>query len=349
MGKVGRARFGQADGQAVELYTLTNKNGLVAKLITYGACLTELHVPDKNGNLSDVVLGFDSLAPYLKEHPYFGVTIGRVANRIAKGQFSLDGKEYTLATNDGPNHHHGGHKGLDKRIWDASEATDDGAPAVRFAYVSPDGEESYPGNLSIAVTYTLTNDDELRIDYQATTDEPTPVNLTHHSYFNLAGAGRGAILDHELQIAADHYTPVYDTGIPTGDIASVKGTVMDFTEPMEIGTRIDRLTGDPRGYDHNYCLNSRAGLLALAARLRDPKSGRVMEILTTEPGIQLYTGNHLDGSLTGKEGKVYDKHAGLCLETQHYPDSIHHDDFPSTVLRPGETYTHTTVHRFSAG
>jgi aldose 1-epimerase len=348
LGSIYKTLFGQSDGEPVERYTLTHANGLVARLMTYGACLTELHVPDRSGDFSDVVLGFDSLAPYLQDHPYFGVTIGRVANRIANGRFALDGNEYTLGTNDGRNHHHGGSRGFDRRIWQAKEAAGDGGPALRFGYFSPDGEEGYPGNVSVAVTYTLTDRDELRVDYEATTDKPTPINLTHHSYFNLAGAGSGTILGHELQLLADYYTPVDDTGIPTGEIAPVKGTAMDFTEPTRIGSRIDELPVDPGGYDHNYCLNDQTGSIALAARVRDPESGRAMEILTTEPGIQLYTGHRIDGTLTGKNGAVYRRHAGLCLETQHYPDSIHHDGFPSSVLNPGETYTHTTLHRFSS-
>jgi aldose 1-epimerase len=345
---VARAFFGKADGQDVHLYTLTGRSGMVAKVMTYGAILTELHVPDRNGTKADVVLGFDTLEGYLAGHPFFGATTGRVANRIAGGKFTLDGKEHVLATNNGPNHLHGGVKGIDKRVWKAEELAGTDGPAVRFSYTSPDGEEGYPGTLSIEVTYTVIAAGGLRIDYQATTDRPTPVNLTHHSYFNLAGAGNGTILDHELELRASRYTPVDDTSIPTGEIRSVKGTVMDFSRATTIGSRIDQLAGNPGGYDHNYCLDSQDGSLALAARLRDPKTGRVMEIRTTEPGIQLYTANYLDGSITGKGGKVYAKHAGLCLETQHYPDSVNQPSFPSTILRPGATYTQTTLHRFSA-
>jgi aldose 1-epimerase len=335
------------DGQTIDVYTLTNRNGLVARVMTYGATLTELHVPGKDGKLEDVVLGFDTLDGYLKGHPYFGSTTGRVANRIAGGKFLLDGRSYRLAANNGPNHLHGGNVGLDKRVWKAAAVQSDLGPAVRFTYMSPDAEEGYPGNLDIAVTYTLTNANELRIDYRATTDESTPVNLTNHAYFNLAGAGNGTILDHELMIAASRYTPVDATSIPTGVIAPVAGTVMDFTKPMKIGARIDEVGGDPGGYDHNYVLDKKGAELALAARLRDPTSGRVMEVWTTEPGIQLYTGNYLDGTLTGKGGKVYGKRAALCLETQHFPDSVNRPEFPSVILRPGQTYRQTTVHRFT--
>ena len=348
MGSVTKSTFGTLeDGTEVDIYTLTNSNGLVARITTYGAMVTELHVPDRNGNLADVVLGFDNLDAYLAGHPYFGCTTGRVANRVAKGKFSLDGSEYTLATNNGPNHLHGGDVGLDKRVWNAEPVASADRPSVKFTYTSPDGEEGYPGTLSIAVTYTLTNDDELRVDYEATTDKATPVNLTNHSYFNLAGEGSGPILDHELTIVAAHYTPVDDTGIPTGEIAPVAGTVMDFTSPVAIGARIDQLAGDPGGYDHNYVLDNQDGDLALAATLHEPTSGRVLEVRTTEPGIQLYTGNYLDGTLTGKSGKVYGKRHAVCLETQHYPDSVNQPNFPSTILRPGETYRTTTVHRFS--
>ena len=341
--------FGKtADGQQVDLYTLTNKNGMIAKIMTYGALLTELHVPDRDGKIGDVVLGFNDLAGYLKGHPYFGATTGRVANRIANGKFTLDGKEYTLATNNGPNHLHGGNVGLDKRVWKAKEVPAESGRAVKFTYPSPDGEEGYPGKLDIEVTYTLSSADELRIDYKAVTDKPTPVNLTNHSYFNLAGAGNGPILDHELTLFADRYTPVDAAGIPTSEIAPVQGTVMDFTKPMSIGVRIDQLTGNPGGYDHNYVLNNQDGTLALAARVYEAKSGRQMEVLTTEPGVQLYNGNFLDGTVTGKGGKAYKQRYGLCLETQHYPDSVNHANFPSTILRPGETFRSTTEFRFSA-
>lgn len=333
-------RFGSQAKQEVQLYTIVNKNGLIAKLTNYGALLTELHVPDRDGQFEDIVLGFDTLPPYLKRHPYFGCTTGRYANRIAKGKFTLDGKDYQLATNNTPNHLHGGNVGLDQRIWDAKIE----APGcIVFSYLSPAGEEGYPGNLQIEVKYQLTDYDELRIHYTATTDKATPVNLTHHSYFNLAGAGNGDILGHELKIFADHYTPVDDTSIPTGQIRAVADSPMDFTQSTAIGARIAHVPG---GYDHNYVLRGQKGTLELAARLYNADSGRVMDLLTTEPGVQLYTGNYLDGTVKGKEGKSYEKHAGICLEAQHYPDSVNQPDFPSTILRPGETYTQTTVHRF---
>jgi aldose 1-epimerase len=349
MASITRAPFGTTrDGTAVEIYTLTNPNGLVARVMTYGATLTELHVPDRQGKLADVVLGFDSLDGYLAGHPYFGTTTGRFANRIARGTFTLDGQEYRLAVNNAPNHLHGGVNGLDKKVWKAKEVTGASGPAVQFHYLSPDGEEGYPGNLDITVTYALTNDNALRIDYSATSDKATPVNLTNHSYFNLAGAGKGDILGHELMIAAEAYTPVDDTSIPTGEIRPVRGTVMDFLKPMAIGARIAQVGGNPGGYDHNYVLSSRAESAGPAARLRDPGSGRVMDLFTTEPGVQLYTGNYLDGSLKGKGGAVYRKNYGVCLETQHYPDSVHRPDFPSTILRPGMVYRQTTLHRFRA-
>ncbi len=349
MASVKKEPFGKTkEGVAVDIYTLTGKGGVTIKVMTYGALVTHLLVPDKSGNPADVVLGFDSLDGYLAGHPYFGATTGRVANRIAKGRFTVDGKEYTVATNNGPNHLHGGVIGLDKRVWKAQEVAGSADPAVKFTYRSPDGEEGYPGNIDLEVTYTLTAKNELRIDYSARTDKATPINLTNHSYFNLAGAGSGTILDHELTIAADSYTPVDETSIPTGKIEPVNGTVMDFTRPTAVGARIDQLKGDPGGYDHNYVLKNQGGKLALAAKLRDPKSGRTLEVHTTEPGIQLYTGNYLDGTVTGKGGKVYGKRAALCLETQHYPDSVNRPNFPSTILRPGETYKTTTVFAFSA-
>jgi aldose 1-epimerase len=345
--------FGKtADGAEVFLFTLANAHGVKAKLINYGAILTELHVPDKKGKTADVVLGFDDLKGYLAGHPYFGATVGRVANRIAKGKFTLDGKEYKLATNNGPNALHGGKKGFDKVVWAAevgagSEKKPNGH--VRFTYKSPDGEEGYPGNLEVAVTYTLTEDDELRIDYEAKTDKATPVNLSNHSYFNLAGADSGDILGHEMMIAADKYTPVDSTLIPTGKIEPVKGTPLDFTTSTAIGKRIGELKGEPTGYDHNFVLRGGDGKKpALAAKVREPKSGRVMEMWTTEPGVQFYTGNFLDGSNKGKGGVAYKKHQGFCLEAQHFPDSVNHPDFPSVILKPGEKYTQTTIYKFSA-
>jgi aldose 1-epimerase len=334
------------DGTAVKLFTLANSKGMVAKLTTYGATLTELRVPDRNGKVANVVLGFDNLDQYLKVHPYFGTTTGRVANRIARARFALDGKEYTLAANDGRNHLHGGTKGFDKVVWEAKTLPPtDHEVAMQFSYLSKDGEEGYPGNLSVTVIYTLTDDNELKIDYAATTDKATPVNLTNHSYFNLAGSGD--ILGHEVMIDADRYTPVDEELIPTGEIASVKGIALDFTRPMPIGARIARFKPKPGGYDHNYVLNRGGKSLALAAHVHEPKTGRLMEVLTTEPGIQLYTGNFLDGKLTGHGGAVYRQHTGLCLETQHFPDAVNHPNFPSTILRPGQTYKTTTVYRFA--
>jgi aldose 1-epimerase len=345
-GGVTTANFGQTkDGKPAHLYTLTNKNGLVAKITDYGGTLTALHVPDRNGQSGNIVLGFASLDPYVAGHPFFGSTTGRVANRIGKGRFTLDGKEYTLAVNNEPNSLHGGKVGFDKKLWKAEPMQTKDGPALKLTYASPDGEEGYPGKLSNTVVYTLTNDDELKIDYKATTDKPTIVNLTNHSYFNLGGDGNGTVLDHELMLNADKYTVFDATQIPTGEIAPVKGTPLDFTKPTPIGARIEQVPG---GYDHNFVLNGKAGQMKKCARVYDPKSGRVMEILTTEPGVQLYTANGLDGTITGTSGKPYPKYGAFCLETQHYPDSINHPEFPSVVLRPGQTYHTTTIHKFSA-
>ena len=340
--------FGKtADGKDVDQYVLTNAAGMKAKVITYGAILTELDVPDRAGKSADVVLGFDDLKGYLAGHPYFGATVGRVANRVAKGKFTLDEKRYTLAVNNGPNALHGGLKGFDKKVWQAEQVPAKDGVAVKFTYHSPDGEEGYPGNLTVSVTYTLTNDNALRLDYTATTDKATPVNLINHSYFNLAGQGSGDILGHELTLEADKYTPVDETLIPTGKIEPVKGTPLDFTTAHKIGERIKEMKGNPGGYDHNFVLNGGGKKLAPAARVVEPKSGRVMEMSTTEPGVQFYTGNFLDGTNKGKGGAVYNKHAGFCLEAQHFPDSVNHANFPSVVLRPGQTYKQTTVYKFS--
>ena len=339
-----KTAFGKLpEGTAVELYTLKNANGLVAKITNYGTIITELHVPGRNGKLGDIVLGFDNLPQYLQGHPYFGCTVGRVANRIAKGRFTLDGKVHTLALNDGPNHLHGGLKGFDKVLWQAEPQP--GAVAVKFVYTSPAGEEGYPGTLAVGVTMSLTDANELRLDYTATTDQPTPVNLTNHSYFNLAG--QGDVLAHELMLAADRYTPANAEFIPTGQIKPVKGTPMDFTSPQPIGARFSQLSGKPPGYDNNFVLNGGGKTLALAARVYEPRSGRVMEVSTTAPGLQFYTANFLDGSLTGKYGLVYRRHTALCLETQHFPNSVNQVKFPSIILRPGQTYRQTTVHKFA--
>ena len=342
---VTRAPFGNiSSGVAVDIYTLTNANGMKAKIMTYGATLTELHVVDKNGKMGDVVLGFDNLAQYVKGDPYFGATVGRVANRVAKGRFTLDGKTYKLAVNNGPNSLHGGVKAFDKRVWKATPLTAANGAAVHFTYLSKDGEEGYPGNLSVTVAYTLLNDNALVIDYHATTDKATPVNLTNHSYFNLAG--KGDVLDYELMINADRYTPSDDTLIPTGAIKPVKGTPLDFTKSHKIGDNILDLGGDPNGYDHNYVLNASAKTGAPAAVAYEPTTGRVLKMYTTEPGVQFYTGNFLDGTLTGKGGFTYDIHTAFCLEAQHYPDSINHPQFPSEVLRPGQTYHQRTIYAF---
>lgn len=346
-GNVVRSDFGKTkEGKSVDLYTLTNKNGLVARITNYGGTLTELHVPDKNGQNGNIVLGFATLEPYVAGHPFFGSTTGRVANRIARGKFKIDGKEYTVATNNGPNHLHGGPNGFDKQLWDAEQIESRSGPALKLQYVSPDGDQGYPGTLTTTVIYTLTNNDELKIDYKATTNKPTIVNLTNHSYFNLAGDGNGDILDHELMINADKYTVFDSTQIPTGEIKSVEGTPLDFRKPTPIGQRIAQVEGG--GYDHNFVLNGKTGDMKLCARVRDPKSGRVMEIRTTEPGVQLYTANGLNGSITGTSGKPYPKYGAFCLETQHYPDSVNHPEFPTVVLRPGQTYKTTTVHKFTA-
>jgi aldose 1-epimerase len=333
-------------GIPVRLFTLKNRNGVLVKITSFGAIVTELQVPDRNGTPTNVVLGFDNLDQYLKGHPAFGAIIGRVANRIAKARFTLDGQEYQLAANNGPNHIHGGRNGFDKAVWDAKILpTKPNAASVQFTYLSKDGEEGYPGNLSVAVIYTLTAENELRIDFHATTDKPTILNLTNHGYFNLAGSGD--VLGHELFINADRYTPSDAELIPTGEIAPVKGTPLDFTQPTSIGARIDQLKPSPGGYDHNYVLNHGGTNLALAARAHEPRSGRVLEVFTTEPGVQLYTGNFLDGRLTGVGGVTYGRHSGFCLETQHFPDSINKPHFPSTVLRPGQTFQSTTVFKFS--
>ena len=338
--------FGKtADGETVEIFTLTSSHGLKARVTTWGAGLVAMLVPDRKGVLADVTLGFDKVEGYLAPHPHFGVTTGRFANRIANGKFTLDGTTYTLAINNGVNHLHGGLKGFDKRNWKATTDTN----SVRFTYTSADGEEGFPGTLQVAVTYTLTEADELRLDYEATTDKPTVLNLTNHAYWNLAGAGEGDILGHELTLHASGYLPVDDGSIPTGKIEPVAGGPMDFTQPKTIARDFAQMTGNPGGYDHCYVIDrAQPGALAVAAEIRDPASGRTMTISTTEPGIQLYTANYLDGTVTGKGGKVYKKNSAFCLETQHYPDSPNQPAFPSTVLRPSQTYRSTTVHRFSA-
>ena len=341
--KVQKQPFGRTpDGTAVEIYTLTNDKGLKARVMTYGATLVSLEVPDRTGRPGDIVLGYDTLDEYIKNNPYFGSVVGRYGNRIAKGRFTLDGATYQLATNNGENHLHGGIKGYDKVVWKAEPIRGEGNVGVKFSYLSQDGEEGYPGNFNITVIYTLTNANELTISYEATTDKATPVNLTHHSYFNLAG--EGDVLGHELTINADAYTPVDAGLIPTGEIRPVKDSPFDFTTPHTIGERIAQVEG---GYDHNFVLRSGGGMMDLAVRVVEPKSGRVMEISTTEPGLQFYSGNFLDGTITGKRGKAYLKHYGFCLETQHFPDSPNKPNFPSTILRPGAVYKSLTIHKFS--
>lgn len=330
------------DGSEVSLFTLTNSNDMEVKITNYGGIVTSIRIPDVNGSLDDVVLGFESLDKYLEGTPYFGAIIGRYGNRIAGGKFSIDGTEYELATNDGSNHLHGGEVGFDKVLWDA-EIQDDNS--LKLTYLSEDGEEGYPGNLEVSVVYSLTNDSELKIEYEATTDKATPVNLTNHSYFNLSGQPDSTILDHELMLNADQYTPVNDELIPTGELTEVEGTPFDFRNPHEIGARIDQVEG---GYDHNWVLNrSENDSLFHAATLYHEESGREMKVFTEEPGIQFYSGNFLDGSLEGPDGTPFVQHAALCLETQHFPNSPNEPDFPSTILEPGETYETTTIYQFS--
>ncbi len=342
--------FGKtADGKEAELYVLTNKNGMQAAFTNFGAVMVWLKVPDRAGKVGDVVLGYEDVAGYVTDRAFLGATIGRYGNRIGKGQFLLDGKTYTLPKNDGANTLHGGPHGFNKQFWTAKPAAD--GQSVEFDYLSKDGEEGFPGNLTVQVTYTLTNKNELKIDYKAKSDKDTVVNLTNHSYFNLAGQGEGDILSHDLTILADRFTPVDSGLIPTGELRKVQGTPFDFTKAFAIGARInqdDEQLKLGRGYDHNWVLN--AGMKASpvpAATVYEPKSGRVMEVLTTEPGVQFYSGNFLDGSIQGKGGKVYNRRFGFCLETQHYPDSPNHPDFPTTTLKAGQQYHTTTVYAFS--
>ncbi len=341
--------FGQLpDGTEAQLFTLTNAHGLRATITDYGGTLTSLLVPDKNGRLGDVVLGFDSLSGYLspeytKSGPYFGALIGRYGNRIARGKFTVGGRQYTLATNNGENALHGGKKGYDRVRWQARPGSSAAGQTLTLTYRSPDGEEGYPGNLNITVVYTLTDDDALRIDYKATTDQATPVNLTNHTYFNLGLGQAEDVLDHEVLIPADRYT-VVDAGlIPTGELRPVKGTPFDFTTPHRIGERIGQVPG---GYDHNWVLNQAAGDLHAAASVYEPTSGRTLDVTTTEPGVQFYTGNFLDGTLLGKGGLKYGKHAGFCLETQHFPDSPNQPTFPNTIVKPGATLKSSSVYKF---
>ena len=350
---ISKTSFGKLpDGSSADLYTLTNSKGMEVSITNYGGIITAIKVPDRQGAIADVVLGFDSLAPYLQEHPYFGAIVGRYGNRIAAGTFELDGVNYKLATNNGKNHLHGGMKGFDKQIWQATPKKDANTVTLSLSRLSPDGEEGYPGNLLTAVEYTLNDNNELHILYSARTDKATVVNLTNHSYFNLSGDPSQNIHDHELSLFADSFVPVDEGLIPTGSLKVLNGDAFDFRQAKPIGRNIEdgnvqlKIAG---GYDHCWVLTKTTGpdSLQLAARVLEPGSGRVLEVLTTEPGIQFYTGNFLDGSLRGKNGVVYNHRAGFCLETEHFPDSPNHPAFPSTVLRPGELYQTTTVFRFS--
>jgi len=349
--EVKKESFGKTgDGRPVDLYTLTNSHGLELRAMTYGGIIVSLRVPDKNGKLGDIVLGHETLEGYIPNTPYFGVIVGRYANRIANAAFILDGVKYALAKNDGPNSLHGGIKGFNQQIWEGKEFKNAKGVGVAFSYLSKDGEEGYPGNLKVKVSYTLTNENQLVVDYQATTDKATPLNLSQHSYFNLAGEGNGDILGHHLMLNADRFTPVDKTLIPTGELRPVKGTPKDFTKPTAIGARIsddyEQLVVG-RGYDHNWVINRKDDSLTLAAKVHEPTSGRIMEVFTTQPGVQFYSGNFLDGTITGKQGHVYKHRYGLCLETQHYPDSPNHPEFPSSILRPGQTFKSQTVFKFS--
>jgi aldose 1-epimerase len=349
---VTRAPFGRTpDGQPVESFTLTNAHGVELRAISYGGIIVSLRVPDRDGRLDDVVLGHEDLEGYLAKPAYFGALIGRYGNRIAGGRFTLDGRTYPLATNNGPNHLHGGVRGFDKRVWKAEPFERPGTAGLLLTRTSPDGEEGYPGNLEVRVTYTLTDRDEVGFEYFATTDKPTVVNLTQHSYFNLAGDGKRDVLGHELMIDADRFTPVDKTLIPTGVLAPVAGTPFDFRKPAPIGARIgadDEQLRNGGGYDHNFVLNRPGEGRAPALRVFEPTTGRTLDIATTEPGVQFYSGNFLDGSITGKAGHVYGKRYGFCLETQHFPDSPNHPGFPSTVLRPGREYRSKTVLTFGS-
>jgi aldose 1-epimerase len=344
------AGFGTTkDGQSVDLYTITNSHGVKIRAMNYGGIIVSWYVPDKNGKLDDVVLGFENFEGYLNNKPHFGGIIGRYANRIANAKFTLDGTEYHLAANDGPNSLHGGRKGFDAVLWRAEPFQNNTGAGVVFTYTSKDGEEGYPGNLEVNVTYILTEKNELDISYEATTDKATPLNLTQHSYFNLAGEGNGNVLRHEVTLNADHFTPVDKNLIPTGEIRSGKGTPLDFTKPTPIGAHINDSYEQlllAHGYDQNFVVNGNPGELRLAARVHELTSGRALEIYTTEPGVQFYSGNFLDGSITGKHGHAYKRNDGFALETQHFPDSPNHPQFPSTILRPGHTFHSRTVYKF---
>lgn len=347
--QITRQPFGQTkDGTEVYLFTLRNDKGAEARISNYGGLVVSLKVPDRNGHLGDVVLGYDTLAGYLKETPYFGALIGRYGNRIARGKFTLDGQQYTLATNNYPNALHGGNKGFDKVVWEPTLWASPDGPALKLKYISKDGEEGYPGTLTVEVIYTLTQDNALRVEYTATTDKDTVVNLTQHSYFNLAG--RGDILNHVVMMPADRFTPVDSTLIPTGELRPVEGTPFDFRTPTAIGARInaeDEQLKFGKGYDHNWVFNKAVGQLTLMARVTEPTTGRVLEVSSTEPGLQFYSGNFLDGTLKGKRGWVYQFRNGFCMEPQHFPDSPNKPEFPSVVLKPGQVYRNTIIYKFS--
>ena len=346
-----KAPFGKTkDGQPVDLYTLANASGMEVAITNYGGTVVSIKVPDRNGKFADVVLGFDSFDGYLNNTPFFGVIVGRYGNRIAKARFTLDGHEYHLAANDNGNSLHGGLKGFDKQVWKARDASTQEVPALELTYLSKDGEEGYPGNLTATVTYSLTPKNELKIDYAATTDKDTVLNLTNHSYFNLAGQGEGDILSHLIAINASRFTPVDSTLIPTGELKDVAGTPFDFRKGTRIGARIDaddQQIKFGRGYDHNFVLRRTGGELIPAARVVETSSGRVLEVLTTQPGVQFYTANFLDGTVRGKGGKAYQRRSAFCLETQHFPDSPNHPEFPTAVLKPGGHFQSTTIFRFS--
>jgi aldose 1-epimerase len=342
-GSITQADWGEVDGKKVVLFTLANKNGVEVKITNYGATVASWITPDKSGNKSNVVLGFDSLSGYLAKPPYFGAIVGRYGNRIGKAQFTIDGNTYKLAANNGANNLHGGNKGFDKVVWDATPSSDS-TSSLTLTYLSKDGEEGFPGSLKTTVKYTLTDDDELLIQYDAETDKATPVNLTNHSYFNLSGDVSNNILNHTVWIDADRFTPVDNGLIPTGELKSVKGTPFDFTSPHKIGERIGSVPG---GYDHNWVLNNQANSLKLVAWVTDSASGRKLEVFTTEPGLQFYTGNFLDGSIKNRDGKSIPKHGGFCMETQHYPDSPNKPEFPSTILKPGDKYHTETKYKIS--
>ena len=351
-GMLKRAFGKTGDGRQVDLYVLTNKNGIEADITNFGAAVVSLKAPDRHGKTDDVVLGYDDLDGYLHDKSYFGATVGRYANRIAHGKFTLNGTTYTLAKNDGENHLHGGVQGFNKVVWEAKDVSTADAAALQLNYLSKDGEEGYPGNLSVQVTYTLTNNNELKIDYAATTDKDTVLNLTHHSYFNLAGQGKGDILQHQLLLHASRFTPVDATLIPTGEIRSVKGTPLDFASATAIGSRIGQDDDQLKlghGYDHNFVLDGgTGGAPVLAAQVYEPSSGRVMEVWTTQPGIQLYSGNFLNDTIRGKSGSTYQRRAAFCLETQHFPDSPNKPNFPSTILKVGGQFKSSTTYKFSS-